>query len=119
MMARSSAQRVFTLLLAVLVTVGLTLSAALAGGMGMKMSMGTEMGASGHTDCHHCHVGAADKTKATTCAPVCAAPVIAMSSDVALLAVVEIATIALPEDDLLSGARLPPDPYPPRSAKIG
>ncbi len=119
-MAQSSARQVFTVLLAVLVTLGLALSAAQAGDMTMKMSMGTEMGPSGHGDCHHCAGGGAGKTKAMTCTPICAAQAISMSSGEALLAPVTIAsTLELPKDDFLAGDRVPPDPYPPRSPNIG
>jgi hypothetical protein len=107
-------------LLAVLVTVGLSLSVVQAGDMAMKISVGATMADPGHGDCHDCNGGDAGKIKTMTCAPICAPPVAAMSSDVTPLVVGETrVALVLPVDEFRNGGLPPPDPYPPRSADIG
>ncbi len=119
-MTLSSVRQIFAVLLAVFVTVGLSLSAAQASNMRMKMSMGSGMTTSEHSDFHDCDRGNADKTKAMICAAICAASVVATVPEVAPIAAAEIMTkLALPKDELLIGSRSPPDPYPPRSANVG
>jgi hypothetical protein len=119
-MGLSSIRQFLAVLLAVLVIVGLSLSVVLAGDMAMKMSVGAGIADSGHGDCCDGGGGDAGKIKTMTCAPICAPPVAAMSSEVAPLVVVETgAALVLPEDEFRNGALPPPDPYPPRSADIG
>jgi hypothetical protein len=113
-------RRIFAVLLAVFVTLGLSLTIAQASNMPMKMYMVSGMSQSGHGDFHDCDSGAADKTKAMICAAVCAASIFATLPQVEPMALVEImTTLALPEDEFLIGSRSPPDPYPPRSVDIG
>ena len=64
--------RFLAVLLAVFVTVGLSVSAAQTSDISMKMPTGAEMTASGHCDHHPCDADHAGKAKAATCAAVCA-----------------------------------------------
>jgi hypothetical protein len=109
------ARKVLTVLLAVFVTVGLSVSAAQTRDIGMKMSTGTEMTASGHCDHHPCDADHAGKAKAATCAAVCA-PVFATLPQASSLAVAEMATLVpLPNDELGRGTLPPPNRRPPRT----
>jgi hypothetical protein len=118
-MTLSLVRKTFAVLLAVLVTAGLSLSVAQASDMAVKMSMATEMAASGHGDCHPCDGGEAGKAKAATCATVCA-PFLATLPQAAPMAVTEMATIApRPEDELLRGTKPPPNRTPPRTLTLG
>jgi hypothetical protein len=107
-------RKVLTVLLAVLVTTGLSLSVAQATDMAAKMSMATEMTASGHCD-HPCDAGYAGKAKAATCAAVCA-PVLATLPQAPSMAVAAMAIILpLPNDELGRGTPPPPNRRPPRT----
>jgi hypothetical protein len=115
-MTLKSVRQIFTVLLAVLLTAGLSLTAAQAGNMPMKM----HMAAAGHSGCHDCVGCDAGKAKAMICASICAASVLATLPQAPPMVVAEIVTtLALPEDEFLVGSMSPPDPYPPRSADIG
>jgi hypothetical protein len=119
-MTLTPVRQIFAVLLAVFVTVGLSLSVAQAGNMPMKMSMGSGMTTSGQGNFHDCDGGDAGKTKAMMCAAICAASAFATLPEVAPIGVAKIMTaMALPEDEFLIGSRSPPDPYPPRSSYIG
>lgn len=112
-----SPRQVFALLLAVFVTFGLGLSVVQASNMAVKMAMTSDMGASGHGDCHGCDDNAA-KAKPMVCAVVC--PVSAALPYVGPVAEVTTPTkLALPRTAVLLGSTLPLDPYPPRSIDIG
>jgi hypothetical protein len=118
-MTPMSVRRFFAVLLAVLVTVGLSLSVAQAGNMSLKMSIETGMTGSGHDSFHDCDGGDIGKAKAMMCATICAASAFATVPQITPVAVAEtMMTIALPEDQFLVGTGSPPDPYPPRSAHI-
>ena len=107
-------RKVLTVLLAVLVTTGLSLSVAQASDMTVKMSMATEMSVPGHCDRHPCDVGDAGKVKAA-CAAVCG-PVFATLPQAPSMAVAEMATILpLPNDELGRGTLPPPNRRPPRT----
>lgn len=119
-MSLSSVRQIFVVLLAVLVTAGLSVSVAHPSNMPMKMSMEPGMTASGHCGSRDCESGGAGKAKAMICAATCAASVLATLPQVSSMAVAEIAsTLAPPEDRFLNGRGSPPDPYPPRSVDIG
>jgi hypothetical protein len=108
-------RNVLTVLLAVFVTVGLSVSAAQTSDIGMKMSTGTEMTASGYCDHHPCDADHAGKAKAATCAAVCA-PVLATLTQASSMAVAEMATLVpLPNDELGRGTLPPPNRRPPRT----
>jgi hypothetical protein len=108
-------RRVLTVLLAVLVTTGLSFSIAQASDMAAKMTMTAEMTASGHCDHHPCDADHAGKAKAATCAAVCA-PVFATLPQASSMAVAEMATLVpLPNDELGRGTLPPPNRRPPRT----
>jgi hypothetical protein len=107
--------RFLAVLLAVFVTVGLSVSAAQTSDIGMKMSTGTEMTASGHCDHHPCDADHTGKAKAATCAAVCA-PVLATLPQASSMAFAQMATILpLPNDELGRGTPPPPNRRPPRT----
>ena len=103
-------------LLAVLVAVGLSLSAAHAGDMIVKMPMQPGVTCSGHTDIRDCDHGDSGKIKSVICGAVCTAPVIAVLPQASPVEVAEIMRVApLPVDDVVSGVKLPPEGYPPKT----
>jgi hypothetical protein len=107
--------RFLAVLLAVFVTVGLSVSAAQTSDIGMKMPTGAEMTASGHCDHHPCDADHAGKAKAATCAAVCA-PVFATLPQASSMAFAQMATLVpLPNDELGRGTLPPPNRRPPRT----
>src|SRR3546814_14957754 len=76
-MNRWPSRRAFSLMLGVLLALGMSLSAAQAGGMVVKMvSMASDMGAPGHDGCDGC--GSDDGKVATgACLSVCTIPALA------------------------------------------
>jgi hypothetical protein len=136
-MTRSPLRQVFTLMLAIFVSLGMGLSVVQASSMTARMAAATEMGAPGQGNCHACDgadmakskytdcpaCDGADmaKSKSAACMAICAGTVAcAPVSPVGLAAVIQAETRAsLPKTALLSGSSFPPDPYPPRSSDIG
>lgn len=116
-----SFRHVFMLMLGLSVALGMGLSAVQASDMMLKMSMASDMGASGHDDCNRCSGSSTrdDGAKVMVCPPACVASV------AAVLPHTGSATVALvvmnrppPKDVLLFGRASPPDPYPPRSVDL-
>lgn len=123
-MTHLPARRLLTLLLAVIVTLSMNLSAVQAGGMASemaKMSAMSGMDNSMPADCQKCPSPSKDHCAAMTavCGPVCATPAVVMlpQESPATLALAQIAF--LKRQSLLHGRAYPPDPYPPRSSDIG
>jgi hypothetical protein len=107
-------RQVIALVLAVFVTLGLSLSVVQANDMAVKMAMTSDMGVSGHGECHGCDAG---MTKSMVCAVAC--PVSAAVPHVGPVAEISTPTkLALPRMALLLGSASPLDPYPPRSIDI-
>jgi hypothetical protein len=136
-MTRSPLRQVFTLTLAIFVSLGMGLSVVQASSMTVRMAATTGMGAPGQGDCDACdgadmaksktaYCPACDgadmaKSKSAACMTICVCAVaFAPVSSVGLAAVIQAETRAsLPKTALLSGSSFPPDPYPPRSSDIG
>ena len=121
-MMRSSTRRLLTLVLAVLVTLSLSLSAVQASGMASEMAKMTAMSgmdSSMSGDCQKCPNKNDGAAMAMACGPVCVAPAMAMlpQDSPATFALAQIAF--LKRHSLLHGRASPPDPYPPRSSDIG
>lgn len=121
-MIHSSARRLLTLLLAVLVTLSLNLSAVQASGMASEMARmaampGMDSSMSG--DCQKCPSKGDGAAMLAVCGTVCVAPAMAMlpQESPATFALAQIAF--LKRHSLLHGRASPPDPYPPRSSTIG
>jgi hypothetical protein len=111
-----SFRTILSALLAALLTVSLSLSAAHAGDMTVKLPMQPTMTSSGHGDFRDCDHRDSGKTKSVTCMAVCAASVIAMPPQASRVEVAEIMTIMpLPEDEVVSGVKPPPGRYPPKT----
>jgi hypothetical protein len=108
-----------TLLLAVLVTLGLSLSVVQANDMSLKMStMATDMSPSSHGDCDKCLDGGASKSM--PCIAACA--LVGMTAVPQFLAVLVASNTLDPPlfgDSLLLGRAPSPDPRPPRSSDLG
>jgi hypothetical protein len=128
------------LLLGVLFTQGINLSAVQTANMAAEMTMSSNMAAkmtmtsnmaaktimasdmraSGHDDCGGCAGGSDDYAKVMACASVCSAPVLALlPQTVAMTVVKATADVFVSDDTLLLGRASPPDPYPPRSSNLG
>lgn len=118
-MARWSLRQVFALLLAVFVTVGLSVSVVQASNMAVNMAMSSDMGVSAHHECHDCD-GDTGKTRSMVCTVTCVAPVSADLPHVGPVSLVTIPTKpVLRRATVLHGSTSPPDPYPPRTSDIG
>src|SRR5687767_11636908 len=112
-MNHSSARRLLTLLLAVLVTVSLSFSAVQASGMAFEMAKmatmsGMDSSMSGH--CQKCPGNGDGAAMLTACGSVCVAPAMAMlpQDSPATFALAQIAF--LKRHSLLHGLASPPDP---------
>lgn len=120
-MNRWSARKLVAVVLAVLVTLGMGLSAVQATDMAAKMTMPSEMAGSTHDGCQGCPEGSGDDGMAgMTCGSVCTAPALAVlpeqgASMPALQKPARFMVRALLRD----GRFAPPDPYPPRTTDIG
>lgn len=127
MMARLSPRHVFSLLLAVFVTVGISLSAVQASNMSVTMTMASEtgvshaitsksvMGAATDSDCKACFKSMGDNESPMHCPPTCVAPVFAVLP----LAFAAATTIRPPQPSALPvlslhGRDSSPDPFPPK-----
>jgi hypothetical protein len=114
-MARSSVRRIFVFVLAVLVTVGLNLSAVQAAAAMpemAKMSMMAGMDKSGDHGCKQCG-GDMGGGKAMVCSPVCVGS-LATNPQPVFQPVVRAAVRFGDLLRLLAGRSLAPEPYPPR-----
>ncbi len=118
-MKQWSLRQVLALFLAVFVTVGMGLSAVQASDMTVKMTMASDMGASGGGDCQPCPAGGDDDGAMAACPSACVAPVFALLPQA--LTVLAVPALRLKPSGYppLSGEAAWPDPYPPRPSDIG
>lgn len=117
-MTNWSLRRIFALMLAVFVTVGLNASVVQASDMALKMSASSGMSVNSHGDCHTCDGGNSDKSKPMVCTVACVAPVLIAVPEVGQ-AIFPVAAKLVPDKaDLLVGGISPPDPFPPRSIDL-
>lgn len=117
-MTNWSVRQILAIVLAVFVTVGVSLSVVQASDMAIKMATTSDMGASGHGDCNGCGDNDAGKAKPMVCTIAC--PVFAALPQVDPVAEISTPTkLALPKTPLLLGSIASLDPYPPRSINIG
>jgi hypothetical protein len=112
----SLARRLFVILLATFVTLGLSLSSVQASIRHVEMTMSGGMDMPDHPDCPNCKDQAA---KAMTCGTVCVAPVLAVLPATALNILDLQNSVAAIWTDFLYSRSVPPDPYPPRPTSIG
>lgn len=118
---RWSVRQFFVLVLAVLVTAGLSLSNIQAATMvpttqTTKMSMMAGMDNSGNHGCKMCDSGAG-AGKAMTCSPICAGPLSA-SQETAPQSFIRQPMKFAALERWLTGRSQPPEPYPPRPFHI-
>jgi hypothetical protein len=113
-------KQLIVLLLAVFVTVGMSLSVVQASNMSIKMmDMASSMGKSGGGSCNDCG-GPGDTSSMAACAASgCVAPVAAHFPSVEVLDMASTAIHHLHLDVSLLGLDSRPDPYPPRTSHIG
>jgi hypothetical protein len=118
-MSRLSARQILNLILAVLVTAGLSGSVAWAGEAPAKVpvAMGMDMGMVAHKHCHGCP-GGDDSAKMIVCGVMCSLPILAVAPQIAPMSQVQVgALFALPQPPL-HGRTPPPEPYPPKPSRI-
>jgi hypothetical protein len=114
-MVPSSARHVVVLLLAVLMSAAMSLSAAWASEITVKMAAMTGMDMPAEGDC----AGCPDDGAMTVCQPVCVVPILALlPQELAALDRVTAARLAPPLYPPLYGRDFLPDPHPPRSKAI-
>jgi hypothetical protein len=119
-MASWSLRQISALVFAVFMAVGMSVAVVHANDMAIKMAVTSDMGVSGHGDCHGCDSGDAGKTKAMVCTVACVTPVTAAIPQIGPAVDISVpAKRVLSKAALLLGTTLPPDPYPPRSNDIG
>jgi hypothetical protein len=114
----SSARRLFVVLLAMFVTLGLSLSSVQASARHVDMAMSGGMDMAKHPDCPNCK-GEDGAAKAKACGIVCVAPVLAVLPAPALAISGPRDSLAAMWTDFLHSRSIPPDPYPPRPTSIG
>ena len=121
-MIHSSARRVLTFVLAVLVTLSLSLSTVAAGNMASemaKMAAMPDMKSSMSGACQKCSSKSDHAAMIAPCGTACVTPAAAMlpqdSPAAFALALIDF----LKRTSLLQGRASPPEPYPPRSSNIG
>jgi hypothetical protein len=110
--------KVFALLLAAFVAVGLSFSAVQTSDMAVKMGMMSGMDMSGG-DCGGCPDKAPDGKGMAACASVCVVPVVALTPQVPSTEIAHsLPRLSPPLYPALHGRHAPPDPYPPRSSDL-
>lgn len=118
-MKRWSARQLLVLVLAVCFTAGMSLAVVQASSMMGKMTVASDMGASGSNDCQGCPAGGSDGAKAMACAAVCVAPILAVLPQAAPTTAAR-TPAAFPGRDLrLVGRTSAPEPHPPKSDATG
>ena len=113
-------RRIFVLLVAVLVTAGVGLSAVQASTMNMNtMDMASGMAMTGAAMCNDCGTSGDSKGMAACTAPACAAQVVTEAPLVFALDIVSTLVHHSIFNRFLLGRDTVPDPYPPRTSDIG
>jgi hypothetical protein len=118
-MSRLSARQILNLILAVLVTAGLSISVAWAAEDPAKapVAMGMDMGIVAHKHCHGCPTGG-DSAKMIVCGAMCSSPILVAAPQIAPMSQVQVrALFALPQPPL-RGRTPPPEPYPPKQSIV-
>ena len=134
-MAWRSPKQILALLLAALVTAGLSVSVVQANGMAVTMAMthdmnatvvpdmgAAEMPAMCHADdggCAACPKGASDNGTPMHCPPACTTPVLAvLPQEFVVTTIGQSAQLLLSPSPLLRGRDSLPDPSPPRPSDL-
>lgn len=122
-MTRSPARQALIFMLAVLVTLSMSLSVVQARTMSAMDNMMSgmarmAMGDSKHDGCKDCTKGG-DGTKAVACGSACVTPAIAILQQATFVAPGRALAITSKMVSLLRGRTPPPDPYPPRRNDLG
>ena len=113
-------RRIFVLLLAVVVTAGIGLSAVQASTMSMKMmDTASGMTMSGPGKCQDCGKSSDSKGMAACVAPACPSPMAAHAPSFMALDLHFVPIHHRFQNRTLLGRDTVPDPYPPRTSDIG
>ncbi len=124
-MMHSSARRLLSFLLAVFVTLSMSLSVVQASVMASQMAEMTEMaampdmGSAMSGDCRKCPGKSQGAAMIAACGSICVAPAAALLSQDPPVTFTFAQIDLLKRHSLLRGRVSPPDPYPPRSNDIG
>ena len=117
-MRRWTHHKILVLLLGVFVTLGMGLSTVQANNMAFKMTMTSEMGNIGHSDCGGC-ASSGDNAKTMACMPGCVASVPALLPQAGVTEF-SLSPVSFPLRSFRLTSRVyPPDPYPPRFSDLG
>jgi hypothetical protein len=107
-----------SLILAVFVTVGLSLSASRAGELSATAGMAMAMDATAHGDCHGCPARGGDNAMAVVCDGMCPAPILAVAPQIPPAVEVRGRALFASPQSPLRGRTPPPEPYPPKPSRI-
>lgn len=120
-MMRSWLRRILTPLLGLVFAASMSLSAAQATEMAVKMSMATAMSTLAHDGkCPDCDHGSGDAKRMDCRLTVCGVPAIAtLASAFVMIDRTDRRQLPVPAQSSLVGWAHPPDPYPPRSCTLG
>jgi hypothetical protein len=118
-MSRLSVRQIFNLILAVLVTAGLSVSVARAADSPAKApaAMGMDMGLAAHKHCDGCPTGD-DRAKLIVCGAMCSSPILAVAPQIAPVEPIKGQALSAPSQSVLHGRTPPPEPYPPKPSRF-
>jgi hypothetical protein len=107
------------LILAVLVTAGLSVSVAMAVESPAKAPavMSMDMGIAAHKHCHGCPTGD-DSTKMIVCGATCYSPILAAAPQIAPVPQVQVRALFALLRQPSRGRTPPPEPYPPKPSRF-
>ena len=120
-MSRLSARQILNLILAVLVTAGLSVSVAWAAdapaNAPVAMGMDMDMGVAAHKHCDGCPARD-DSTKMIVCGAMCSSPILGVAPQIAMKSQVPVRALFHLPSQPLHGRTPPPEPYPPKPSRI-
>jgi hypothetical protein len=118
-MSRLSARQILNLILAVLLTAGLSVSVGLAANPPAKAAaMAMDMSVAAHGDCQHCPADRDGVKVMVFCDGMCPAPILAVAPQIAAAEPIKGHVLSAPRQSPLHGRTPPPEPYPPKPSSI-
>jgi hypothetical protein len=115
----SLARQFLALLIAVVVTAGLSTSAIQANDMAIQMAIATDMGMQSEGGCSDCPDQNTDNGKTTACSQACVAPVLAIAPQFpVVMPFPPVPGAVAMQYSLLHGRDAGPDPYPPKTSSF-
>jgi hypothetical protein len=118
-MSRLSARQILNLILAVLVTAGLSVSVGWAAESSAKapLAMSMDRGVAAHKHCHGCPAGD-DSSKMIVCGAMCSSPILPVAPQIAPKFRVQLRALFVLPERRLHGRTPPPESYPPKPSRI-